>query len=251
MKKLNFVIKAISHLVFKTNFFKTLYINFKMFPLKTAIRFPICIYGKIIFRSLEGKIVINNGIKFGMIKIGENSCYVKTSVPLSVLTIQGTLIFNGKFNSYNGAYILVAKNAKLILGTKGTYFGSDAKIMCFDNICIGNTVRIAWDCQITDTSFHYIKDIQHNTVAKLTKPVVIGNNIWIGNRTTINKGSIIPDRSIIASNSMVNKDLSSFGEDCMFAGQPVKLKLNNIMRIYDKREERLLDSEFGYSRTHL
>lgn len=40
--------------------FKTLYVNFRTLPFKQAIKFPIYIYGRVKFYSLEGDIV-NSG----------------------------------------------------------------------------------------------------------------------------------------------------------------------------------------------
>ena len=64
------VIKKILHIIFKCNLYKTLYLNFKMLPFSQAIKLPIWIYGKMIFRSLEGKIIIDSDrITSGMIRV--------------------------------------------------------------------------------------------------------------------------------------------------------------------------------------
>ena len=222
-----------------------------MLPFRQAIFIPIFVYGKINFRGMRGSIIINEKIYTGMIVIGYKYSYTKTSVPLSVWTINGKIIFNGRIRFLNGTYVLVTDNAELLFGTNGTIIGSDTKIMCFEKIHIGNTVRITWECQIMDTGFHYVKDINNDNTGRLTKPIVIGNNVWIANRTTIMKGSIIPDWTIVASNSLVNKDFSNIGNFCMLAGQPAKVKSTNIQRIFDAEEQRELDNIYHYERTHL
>jgi Acetyltransferase (isoleucine patch superfamily) len=123
--------------------------------------------------------------------------------------------------------------------------------MCFDSITIGDRVAITWDCQIMDTSFHYIEDVEFHSINPLTKKIVIGSYVWVGNRTTISKGSIIPDQSIVASNSLVNKDFSREGQFCMFAGMPAKVVKRNVKRIWNEQEESILDKQFCYNRTHL
>ncbi len=136
--------------------FKTVYINFKTLPFKQALRLPIFVYSKTEFRSIKGRIVINGSISPNMIHIGDNTRYPTTSRPLSIWTINGRIIFNGPINFLQGTYVYVAENATLQFGTNGTFVGSDTKIICRDRIDIGNCVEITWECQIYDTSFHYI-----------------------------------------------------------------------------------------------
>ncbi len=232
---------------------QTIYINFKMLPLKQAIYLPIFIYTKTEFRSLKGEIEIKGRVYPNMIHIGDNTRYVATSRPLSIWTINGKLIFNGHIKFFHGTYITVAKNAVLTFGTDFTMVGGGTKIICFESITIGNHVGITWDCQIYDTSFHYVQNLENENSLpeKLTKPIVINDNVWIGNRSTIAKGSVIPSYSIIASGSMTNKDYTDNGENCMYCGVPAKCKKKSIRRIYDNAEENHLDNVYGYARYKL
>ncbi len=80
---------------------------------------------------------------------------------------------------------------------------------------------ISWECQIFDTNFHYMVDSRGN-IMKKDGEVCVDDNVWIANRVSIAKGSFIPRDSIIASNSLVNKDFSK-SESGIFAGIPAKL----------------------------
>lgn len=51
-------------------------------------------------------------------------------------------------------------------------------------------------------------------------PVIIGNDVFIGARTIINKGVTIGDRSIIAAGSVVVKNIPN---DCIAGGNPCKV----------------------------
>lgn len=249
--KIVHIIRAYFNLVglFLRHPIQNIYVNFKLLPVRQAIRFPIFIYSKTKFRSLKGGVIIHGKVSPCMIRIGNDTCYVATSKPCSVWTIDGLIEFNGPISFLYGTYVLVAEGAKLIFG-KESFIGSETKIICFDNIHFGNVVHITWECQIMDTSFHYVED-ENGNIKSLTKPIMIKDNVWVGNRTTIGKGSVIPKYSIIASNSLVSKDLSSFGEHCMFAGIPVKLKQSGITRIFDEEEQSGLDNKFGYIRIKL
>ena len=201
---------------------------------------------------MSGKVVVNNA-RYGMIKIGYSSHYVATSVPRSEWTIRGTMVLNGSTRFFQGTYVLVSDKAILTCGGIYNMFGTGCKIICFNRITIGKRVDVTWECQIMDTSFHYIgqQGEELDDIPPLTKEIVIGNYVWIGNRSTITKGAVIPDESIIASNSLVNKDLSEHGSYCLFAGVPVKVVKEEVRRIWNESDESVLDKKYNYNRVHL
>ena len=55
--------------------------------------------------------------------------------------------------------------------------------------------------------------------------VVIGNNVWIGDKATILPGVTIGDGAIIAANAVVTKDVPQYS---VVGGNPAKvIKINN------------------------
>ena len=235
---------------FKTNLVKTIWYNFKLLPWKQAVKLPLFIYGRVAFRKTNGKLVIEAKAVPGMIRIGKKDRYVMTAKPYSIWTIEGVITFHSDFRFYGGSYVFCAKNAELsFMG--GGFCGSNTKIICFDRITLNDT-RVTWDCQIMDTSFHYLEMMDKpGQFHPLTTPVYLGNHVWIGNNTTITKGAVVPDETIIASHSLVNKDFSDIGPYNMLAGIPAVAKTKGVRRIYDYGLEAELDIKFGYNRTHL
>ena len=70
------------------------------------------------------------------------------------------------------------------------------------------------------TDFDNLK-IQPDKRKLYTKgPVVIGNNVWMGDKVTILPGVTIGNGSVIAANSVVTKDIPSFS---VAAGNPAKI----------------------------
>ncbi len=57
-------------------------------------------------------------------------------------------------------------------------------------------------------------------------PTNIGDNVWVGEKSTILKGVQVGNNTIIAANSVVNNNLESNG---VYAGSPAKLikKINS------------------------
>ena len=231
----------------KLNIWSTIYLNFKMFDFKMAVKLPIYVYGKTDFRDLSGKIVIDAPIKRGMIVIGKKN-YVRDSNGITTLLIAGRLILHGKINFYSGLYLFISKSGKLETGSEGTFIGTNCKIICFENINIGKNVEITWECQMMDSNFHYFEG--ENT-APLTKPIFLNDNLWIGNRTTIMRGTVLPSNTTVASNSLLNKDYTEYGENILLGGMPGKLLKKNIKRLFDEKIEAELDKKYKYNRTRL
>jgi acetyltransferase-like isoleucine patch superfamily enzyme len=75
------------------------------------------------------------------------------------------------------------------------------------SITIGNRCIIA-DCLILDTDFHSIEINRHDPSAVVkTGPVVIEDNVWIGNRTIILKGVRIGKNSVIGAGTVVRQSV--------------------------------------------
>lgn len=80
---------------------------------------------------------------------------------------------------------------------------------------------------IIDTDYHAIYDINGN-ITNYNKPILIGSHVWIGMNCTILKGSIIPNDSIIAANSIVTKQLAE--SKCIYASNTL-IKHNVIWKV--------------------
>lgn len=143
----------------------------------------------------------------------------KQNQPAS-LTLGDNAILNVKeFRTYNGAYISVADNAVLNLG-KG-FVNNNTKISCFEEITIGDDVKISEDVLIRDSDNHMI--IRSGYMK--TAPINIGNHVWIGARAIILKGVTIGDGAVIAAGSVVTEDVPS---NSLVGGVPAKIINNKI-----------------------
>lgn len=230
-------IRKLQHRYTGLNYVKTFFVNFKMLPFKQAIKFPIFLYGKIVFRGLSGKIVFESPIKRGMIVIGKNTDGFSAN-NRSLIGLNGTIIFKGAFMASNGVTIQVSHEALLEVGDIVS-LGASAKIRCMYWISIGCGTGIVEECQIFDTNFHCTKDINTSKVSNPCDKISIGEFCWIGNRTTIMKGTSLADDTIVASNSLINKDYKNkYNEKYpILGGIPARLIGSGKVRIYDIQEE--------------
>lgn len=107
----------------------------------------------------------------------------------------------GGFSVYYDGDIIVFENGLLELGSG--FCNSNVKIRCKNHIKIGNDVAIAHDVTIMDSDSHAINYEGY----EISKPIIIGDNVWIGSRALILKGVQIGDGAIIAAGSVVTKNV--------------------------------------------
>ena len=230
----------------KIRLLKTIYFNFRAFKFKTAIKFPVLIYGKFSLGVL-GKVIINNeNIKKGMIKFGTFD--YKSQAPTRIRNL-GTIIFNGPCFIWEGVLLELAPNSELNIG-ENTILGENVRIMLRKKCTIGKYGRIAFDTQIMDSDFHYMINLENNTINNCTEEVIIGDYNWIGNKTTIKKGTRTPDFTIVAGpNTLLNKNYTEGSQYPILAGSPAKEIGNGRRRIYNFGWERQLKDHFNNNST--
>ncbi|MER8423310.1 DapH/DapD/GlmU-related protein [Mesorhizobium sp. M1403] len=132
-----------------------------------------------------------------------------------------TIVNSSRFNraGINHPTQLVAgEGATLTIGDNTGISG--AAIFCSNSITIGNHVLIGANCRIYDTDFHPIDFMERRYGRPCnTAPIIIGDDVWLGEGVTILKGVRIGARSVIAAGSVVTK---SVGSDTLAGGVPAR-----------------------------
>lgn len=131
------------------------------------------------------------------------------------------LLIEGNRNFMYDSDIQVFEGATLSFGSGRC--NSGLKIVCSENILIGDNVNIGRDVWIRDNNGgHHI--IQTGYVDKA--PVIINDNVWIGSNVVIMKGVTIGEGSVIAANSVVSTNVPPH---TMVSGNPAKVVSENIV----------------------
>jgi len=154
--------------------------------------------------------------------------HVRFNVPLRGEG-EGTLLIGDRswfgyrpaFRLGTGEILLQARhrNATITIGEANT-FSNNVCICSNEQITIGDNCQIGDLVSIFDCDFHEINPATRNHSAGLTKPVIIGNNVWLGSRVLVLKGVTIGDNSVIAAASVVTKRIPA---NCIAGGNPAKI----------------------------
>ena len=246
---MNLLDKVIFHLTIPhVNIVKTIYFNFKTLPFRQAIRLPVYIYGPVSLYWTCGKCMIDcNNLSKSMIKLGCNNEFFNGVNKSSFIYLQpdSILKFNGPCAIACNYNIRVSSGATLEFG-KFTFFGSSVKFICSTGIKIGDYTRIAYESQLIDTNSHYVVNLKTKAVARREGKIRIGSYNWIGNRTTINKGTITKDYTIVTGSSLLNKDYSKFDEIYqVVGGMPAKVIASDMKRVFSTTVENRITDYFN------
>ena len=225
------------------NPFCTIYINFAFLPFRQAIKLPIWIYGKTKFLLLSGKFIIEAPtVSCGMITIGRTYHSPCASGGGTEIINESEIIFKGRAIIGSGCRIIVFGCGKLIFG-ENFRTGNQNIIGCSNYVEFGKSINLAHQIQIFDTDFHYMYNWTNKTVKKNYEPVIIGDYSWIGNRTSIMKGTELPAYTIVSSNTLLNRKYD-IPKGTVLAGIPAKEIASGYARIRNLKVEDVLYNYF-------
>lgn len=178
--------------------------------------FPFGFLKKVVEFSVDGSRDIFNLIRFKKVKIEKGCCVDKNStIDNHVRIFENTIINNSKISSF-------------------TYIGRNCLIQF---VTIGKFCSIANDVLIglgahplnlfsTSPLFYRSKNVLNYKLIETDidfqdyKPIIIGNDVWIGTRVIIVGGITIGNGAVIAANAVVTKDVPPFA---VVAGIPAKV----------------------------
>ncbi|MFN3454141.1 MAG: acyltransferase [Pseudobdellovibrio sp.] len=187
-----------------------------------------------LFMLNSKRIFLNNNVRFQNIKN-----FLANSEQSKIIIGQNTIIYeNARLEVYDSGLIQIGESS--ILG--------DVRIVCRENITLGDRLLTSWNVLIQDFDPHPIEQSKRATqVLKMCqdftpkfkkyiqssnetlptldwtpsrKAIFIGNDVWLGANTIILKGSRIGEGSIVAAGAVVTG--GDFPPRSLIAGNPAK-----------------------------
>lgn len=213
------------------NPFLTIYLNFRSFPFSQAWKLPIFVYGRPRLLGLCGTIRVEGKVSMGMISFNALKPGAPSNMGVqSEICNYGEIIFHGKGHIGTGNRIVVGVNGVLDIG-QNFKITDMCNIGCFKKIFIDEQSWIVHRCQVFDSNYHYVANFTKMVVPPYIKSVTIGKGCWICNSSTIMGGVVLPDFTIVGSNSLVNKDFSDLPKGSMIGGIPAKYIASGFRKV--------------------
>jgi acetyltransferase-like isoleucine patch superfamily enzyme len=167
------------------------------------------------------------------LKVGKKSFLISNNP-----NCRNTLVINDGHMEVGDCSRIVAKEISIRWGgqltiANYTAINEGCEIRCDENISIGNFVMISYECMIYDTNTHMIYNPEKRRELTIsdypyigtehekprTKPVIIGDDCWIGKRSTILKGVTLGKFVIVGTGSVVT---TSVPDNMVCAGNPAR-----------------------------
>jgi len=174
-----------------------------------------------VFEIHKGAKIITNGI----VIIGTKK-FSKSRLETRILVDNNaTLEFKGNANIGYGSDIEVFQNANLIIG-EGMASNIGTTIICGERIEIGKNTMLGRHITIRDNNGgHYM----NRQGFKDTRPVIIGDKVWLTEQCTIMPGVTIGDGTIIGAKSFVIRNVPAYS---LAAGHPAEIVDEDILWKY-------------------
>lgn len=201
---------------------KTVWFNFRYLQPEIAIKLPVLISRKVKIKGMRrGAIAIEpcSEIRTFMIKIGvEGVDGVSTFRKGYLLVSPGArIVFKGRANLSKGILLRVT-NGKLQFGAN-FYSNCNLSIICNCGVTIGDSCLFGWDICIRDCDGHTV--ICNGNETNGSKPVVIGDHVWVGAHVDLLKGSVVGGGSVVGYRSCVTKPYPE--ANCLIGGYPARI----------------------------
>ena len=158
-------------------------------------------YGLLFVKALFIRVFYFNSIKLRSLFIGiELSARLKPVGPRARITI-GKRFYLRKFSD------IECHNAELIIGDR-VFINKNCTIIAVHKISIGSDCMFGEDVSIYDHDHQFTLDsVPFREQECISRPVSIGNNVWVGCKVFIGKGVTVGNNVVIAAGSVVTKDI--------------------------------------------
>ena len=207
---------------------RSMWYNLRLLPWGQARRMPLLVSNRTAVDSLSGEVELRaTKLRTGMVKIGfatfQGSDYRRERTRLN---LRGRMVIEGDCSLGAGSSVEVAEGATLTLGA-GFNLGPRSLIVCHKAMTFGTFDRISWCCTLMDTDQHALVDGDGARVNP-DRPVVFGDNVWMGCHSIATKGVTLADDTTVAAGARL---AGHYGEEMtVLAGNPATVVRRGVKR---------------------
>lgn len=209
--------------MFSVNWLKTVYVNFYYFNIGKALKLPILMGYGVRIGSLGNRKAVQIPSQFGVL------CFALKGGPYGLINNasywyigkSGVVKIKGTCRMSKGINMKVFDGAILSIGG-GFTSNTNLIISCANSIEIGEDNLLGWNITIMDNDGGHTLCCEGKVVNE-AKPIIFGNHVWVSAESSILKGSIIADGSVIGFKSNVCGFTSEF-HNSLIVGNPAREK---------------------------
>ncbi len=206
------------------SFPKIVFVNWKLFPARIAVKLPLFIsLGTKVSGLKRNRIILDTQFYTGMISMGfwGTDGVIENRYTKLMFGERGCWHIKGKTVIAKGCSICVG--GELFTG-ENLGVNKNSMISCNKRISIGNDVTTGWNIDIRDSDNHTV--FFRGQKKQSEKEIIIGNHVWICANARILKGTVIKDDSVIAYNSCVTKPIDI--DHVLIGGYPAKILQKDV-----------------------
>lgn len=201
---------------------KTILFNFKVLPLKNAIKMPFIVSYHVRMGGVtrDSFIVEKKNLSTASMRIGfGDSANGRRESKKSLIRIinGGKIILKGTVGISQGV-VLLANNATLVLGERFRCNYSTTLDCTDEDIVFDSDVVLGWNVTVKNNDGHTVT--QNEKQKKKAAPIYIGKHVWLCAYSTILKGVNVGNHCVVAYGSLLTKADSK--EHILYAGVPAK-----------------------------
>lgn len=149
------------------------------------------------------------------IRVGRNVTIGKN---VTIKTTDGGNIIIGDNVFIEGNCYIYAQRGTIEMGANG-FIGFGSQIVAKKSIQIGKEFQLAAYSIIRDANHSIKKGIPINSQTHHVKPIVIGDDVWLGVHAVITAGSCVGKGAVVAANAVVTKEVQP---NAVVGGVPAK-----------------------------
>ena len=207
---------------------KSIYINFKLFPIKTAMKLPILLSKDVKINKLDGNVILVKKPRFGQIKIGINTGPFEKGNLKSYINIEkdSKLVLGGQINISGGSVVNICGGICKL----GDNFAANAGFIlsCGKEIVIGSDFLCGWNCSLIDSDGHkiYYEKDEKKIQSNMPERIFIEEHVWLASNVSVLKGSILKSNTVVSMGTIISKSFDK--SNIVIGGNPNRILKKEI-----------------------
>lgn len=219
------------------SFLKTVQFNYRVFPASVARKLPVWVHYNVkVDSASKGSIQIEAPeITKAMIQLGVNRSspeVLNWAFPKGkkdgYLRIgpDSRLIFRGPAHIAKGFSLTADDGGTIDIGA-GLYANLNLFIEARRLVKIGDDCLFGWNVFLRDVDGHAVYSIGETKIRNEPKAIELGRHVWLSSETSILKGSLISEGSIVAYHAVVTgKQFQQ--KNLLIGGVPAQIIQENV-----------------------